>query len=83
MSVHAAGTSLRTLVLGLVEEVLRAGPVTAEDSFYDFGGSSLQAMRVCVRVQKETGVEISPEALLDSDSLGAFADAVVARAADG
>ncbi|OKI08070.1 hypothetical protein A6A06_35030 [Streptomyces sp. CB02923] len=70
-------------MLALVEEVLRAGPVTAEDSFYDFGGSSLQAMRVCVRVQKETGIEIIPEALLDSDSLGAFADAVVARAADG
>ncbi|MER7044866.1 acyl carrier protein [Streptomyces jumonjinensis] len=70
-------------VIRVVEDVLRAGPVAAVDSFHAFGGSSLQAMRVCVRVEKETGVKVAPEFLLDSDSIGAFADTVVALVAAG
>ncbi|MGW0330800.1 acyl carrier protein [Streptomyces sp. NPDC003011] len=66
-------------VVSVVEEALRAGPVTPADSFYDFGGSSLTAMRICIRIHKETGVDIAPEALLDSDTIGQFADEVAAR----
>lgn len=72
----SAESAVRRTVLRVVEEVLREGPVAAADSFYDFGGSSLQAMRVCVRLQKELGTEIEPTVLLDSDTIGDFADAV-------
>ncbi|MFM9595019.1 acyl carrier protein [Streptomyces scabiei] len=65
-------------VLQIVEEVLRAGPAAEDDSFYDFGGSSLQAMRICVRIERILGVSIKPEVLLDGDDLGHFARAVAA-----
>ncbi|GGZ60938.1 hypothetical protein GCM10010387_63270 [Streptomyces inusitatus] len=68
-------------VIRAVEDVLRAGPLTAGDSFHAFGGSSLQAMRVCLRLEQATGVATPPELLLDSETVGEFAEAVVARAA--
>ncbi|MER5772336.1 acyl carrier protein [Streptomyces sp. NPDC001985] len=68
-------------VIGIVGTVLRAGPVSAGQSFHAFGGTSLQAMRVCLRIERETGVAIAPESLLDSDSLGEFAEIVLAAVA--
>ncbi|MPY55822.1 acyl carrier protein [Streptomyces spongiae] len=64
------------VVLHIVEEVLRVGTVAPDASFYDFGGTSLQAMRICVRIEKRLAVVIKPEALLDSDCLGDFACSV-------
>ncbi|MFE7439460.1 acyl carrier protein [Streptomyces chartreusis] len=64
------------IVLHIVEEVLQVGTVAADDSFYDFGGTSLQAMRICVRIEKKLAVVIEPSALLDSDCLGDFARSV-------
>ncbi|WSQ13217.1 acyl carrier protein [Streptomyces sp. NBC_01231] len=77
--VHDTEKAIKPWVVSVVEEALRAGPVTPTDSFHDFGGSSLTAMRICIRIHKETGVEITPEALLDSDTIGQFADEVAAR----
>ncbi|WSQ10869.1 acyl carrier protein [Streptomyces sp. NBC_01231] len=79
MSTDLPGTTVKSWVVGVVEDALRAGPVTPEDSFYDFGGSSLLAMRICIRIQQQTGVEIASEVLLDSDTIGQFADEVAAR----
>ncbi|MEO3977887.1 acyl carrier protein [Streptomyces sp. CAU 1734] len=70
-------------VIGIVESVLRSGPLTAGDSFHAHGGSSLQAMRICLRVEQATGVVTPPELLLDSDTVGEFAEAVLARVAAG
>ncbi|MFJ5266208.1 acyl carrier protein [Streptomyces sp. NPDC088387] len=68
--------SVEPLVLDVVKDVLGINHVEAGDSFYDFGGSSLQAMRVCVRLERDLGFAVDPELLLDSDSLGDFAQAV-------
>ncbi|WP_433342098.1 acyl carrier protein [Micromonospora sp. CA-111912] len=56
-------------VLRIVADVLKVPHVAATDSFYDFGGTSLQAMRICARIGKELGLRISPEVLFDSDTL--------------
>ncbi|MGC4806821.1 acyl carrier protein [Micromonospora sp. DT233] len=56
-------------VLRIVADVLKVPHVAATDSFYDFGGTSLQAMRICARIGKELGVRVSPEVLFDSDTL--------------
>ncbi|WP_320064299.1 acyl carrier protein [Micromonospora sp. RTGN7] len=56
-------------VLRIVADVLKVPHVALTDSFYDFGGTSLQAMRICARLGKELGVRISPEVLFDSDTL--------------
>lgn len=64
------------VVLSVVAEVTGAGPHRLTDSFYDFGGTSLDAIRICLRVGRELGVDIPPETLLDSEDLAAFASAV-------
>jgi acyl carrier protein len=73
----SADSAVRTTVLRVAGEVLRTGPLAPLDSFYDIGGSSLQAIRICIRLEKELGWEIDPTLLLDSDTLGLFADMVV------
>jgi len=66
-------------VLRTVAEVLQVPRVTATDSFYDFGGTSLQAMRICARLKKGAGIAIRPEVLFESDTLAG----VVAAAGRG
>jgi acyl carrier protein len=56
-------------VLRIVAEVLHLPRVTGADSFYDFGGTSLQAMRICARLRKDLGVHINPEAFFSSDTM--------------
>ncbi|MFJ4617371.1 acyl carrier protein [Streptomyces sp. NPDC088812] len=60
------------VVLSIVGEVIRSGPQRPTDSFYDMGGTSLDAMRICLRVSREFALDIGPEALLDSDDLAGF-----------
>ncbi|MDN3294944.1 acyl carrier protein [Streptomyces ficellus] len=69
------------VVLSVVAEVTGAGPHRLTDSFYDVGGTSLDAIRICLRVGRELGVDIAPETLLDSEDLAGFA-AVVSAARD-
>lgn len=52
-------------LLRIVAGVLKVPHVTMADSFYDFGGTSLQAMRIGT----ELGVRIAPERLFESDTL--------------
>lgn len=66
------------VVLSVVAEVTGAGPHRLTDSFYDFGGTSLDAIRICLRVGRELDVEVPPETLLDSEDLAGFASAVAA-----
>ncbi|MEV3987822.1 acyl carrier protein [Streptomyces sp. NPDC049837] len=66
------------VVLSVVAEVTGAGPHRLTDNFYDFGGTSLDAIRICLRVGRELGLDITPETLLDSDDLAGFASAVAA-----
>jgi acyl carrier protein len=65
-------------VLRIVADVLGVPQVSPTDSIYDFGGTSLQAMRICARLSKELGLRVSPELLFDSDTL---ADVIAATKA--
>ncbi|MER7110054.1 phosphopantetheine-binding protein [Streptomyces sp. NPDC000229] len=64
------------VVLSVVAEVTGAGPHRLTDNFYDFGGTSLDAIRICLRVGRELDVDVPPETLLDSEDLADFASAV-------
>ncbi|MEU6483625.1 acyl carrier protein [Streptomyces sp. NPDC046887] len=72
------GGDVPEIVLSAVAEVTGNGPHLLSESFYDFGGTSLDAIRVCLRVSREVGVEIAPETLLDSEDLAEFAALVTA-----
>ncbi|WP_320772917.1 amino acid adenylation domain-containing protein [Streptomyces sp. CRN 30] len=58
--------------LRIVAEVLGVPGADGADNFYDFGGSSLQAMRICARLAKDLGVRAAPEALFEADTLSDF-----------
>ncbi|WP_046728758.1 phosphopantetheine-binding protein [Streptomyces humi] len=63
-------------------DVLEVDSVAGDLSFYDFGGTSLQAMRICARIERLTGREVAPELLFDADTFEDFV-ADVLRADDG
>ncbi|MFF5727188.1 phosphopantetheine-binding protein [[Kitasatospora] papulosa] len=66
-----AGTAL-AVVLTAVDEVVGSGPYRPADNFYDIGGSSLDAMRISLRVGRALAVEVPAEELLRSDDLAGF-----------
>ena len=63
---------LETAVAGIVAEVLGVDRVGRMDSFYDFGGTSLQAIRICARVEAKLGIKAVPLWLFDNDVLEDF-----------
>ncbi|MFD6231618.1 acyl carrier protein [Streptomyces sp. NPDC060232] len=58
-----------TTVASVVAGVLGVDRVGMDDSFYDFGGTSLQAISLCVRLEKATGRAIEPVDVLEYDVL--------------
>ncbi|MGW5652951.1 acyl carrier protein [Streptomyces humi] len=63
-------------------DILEVDSVAGDVSFYDFGGTSLQAMRICARIERLTGHEVAPELLFDADTFEDFVTGVL-RAVDG
>lgn len=78
MPQQAASAPAAAAVLAIVAEVLNVAQVAPDDDFYDFGGSSLQAMRICARLEKDLRIKAAPEALFEAESLGDFATGLVA-----
>ncbi|MFV0126714.1 acyl carrier protein [Streptomyces sp. HMX112] len=74
--------SVEGAVLSAVAEVTGSGPHQPSDSFYDFGGTSLDAIRICLRVGREVGVDIAPETLLDSEDFAEFIAVVTGAVAE-
>ncbi|MFH8893858.1 acyl carrier protein [Streptomyces sp. NPDC017949] len=60
---------LAATVAAVVAEVLGVDRVGLDDSFYDFGGTSLQAISLCVRLEKATGLAVEPVDVLEHDVL--------------
>ncbi|MFB7495962.1 phosphopantetheine-binding protein [Streptomyces sp. NPDC056161] len=59
-------------IAGIWAEILEVDDVLPDSSFYDFGGTSLQAMRICARIERITGYEVSPESVFDTDTFRDF-----------
>lgn len=60
---------LAATVVDVVAEVFGVDRVGLDDSFYDFGGTSLQAISMCVRLEKITGRAVAPADILEHDVL--------------
>ncbi|MFI2369916.1 phosphopantetheine-binding protein [Streptomyces sp. NPDC018833] len=61
-------------VAQIMANVLGVDRVGLDDSFYDFGGTSLQAIRVCVRIEQATGHALSPVSFFEHDVLADLVD---------
>jgi acyl carrier protein len=70
--------SLEEAIAAIQAEILDVDRVGRSDSFYDLGGTSLQAMRICARVERDLGVRALPVWLFDADVLSDFAERVAA-----
>jgi acyl carrier protein len=60
-------------VARIIAEVLDVDRAGRMDSFYDFGGTSLEAIRICARVESELGFQAQPTWLFTSDVVADFA----------
>ena len=71
---------LETAVSRIGADVLGVDRLSRSDSFYDFGTTSLQAIRICTRIERETGYRALPVWLFVADIL---ADFVIQLQAEG
>jgi acyl carrier protein len=69
---EACETELEQSVAEIVAEVLDVDRVSRADSFYDFAGTSLQAIRICARIESTLGFKAQPLWLLSNDLLQDF-----------
>jgi acyl carrier protein len=64
--------ALEVAVAKILAEVLGIDRVGRKDDFYDFDGTSIQAIRVCARIERELGCQALPRWLFSSSSLADF-----------
>lgn len=63
-------------IAAVMAEVLSVDRVGRRDSFYDLGGTSLAAIRICARIERRLGLRVDPLWLLDHDELADFAEQI-------
>jgi acyl carrier protein len=66
-------------VARVIAEVLHVDRVGRTDSFYDFGGTSLMAIKICARLEHELGCKAEPSWLFTSDIVADFIDKLQAE----
>ena len=69
---EACADGLEQSVAEIMADVLDVDRVSRTDSFYDFAGTSLQAMRICARIESTLGLKALPLWLLSNDLLHDF-----------
>jgi acyl carrier protein len=63
------GDSLEAAVARIQAEVLGVDRMGRTDSFFDFGGTSMDAIKICARIEAEAGYRTPPNWLLENDVL--------------
>ncbi|MFC7309451.1 phosphopantetheine-binding protein [Streptomyces monticola] len=64
-------------VAHIITEVLGTDGAPLTENFYDLGGSSLQAIRICTRISRELALKAAPEDLFEHDTIGDFCTALI------
>ncbi|MFG3052676.1 amino acid adenylation domain-containing protein [Kitasatospora sp. NPDC048239] len=67
------------LVADAVREVLDLAEVGREDNFFRIGGNSLAAVRVAMRLSRETGTRVPPHVVFRAKTVSAIAERLAAR----
>ena len=70
----APADDLERQVAEILAGVLEVDRVGRHDTLYDLGGASIDAIRVCARIERDLGRFAEPVWLLDQDELHAFVD---------
>ncbi|MFE7331420.1 phosphopantetheine-binding protein [Streptomyces sp. NPDC057565] len=77
---EAPRDELEKQVAAIVAEVLDVDRVGRDDSFYDFGGTSLQAIRICTRIERGLGMKALPLWFFSNDVLHEFVEELRTKA---
>jgi acyl carrier protein len=67
---------LEEQVAAVIAEVLNVDRVGRRDNFYDLGGASLAAIRICARIERSLGLRVDPVSLLEHDELADFVEQI-------
>jgi acyl carrier protein len=65
-------TVLESAIAEILATVLGVDKLGRTDSFFDFGGTSIDAVRICARIEKQTGYRVLPAWLFHHDVLQDF-----------
>lgn len=71
-AVPAIGGAEEVLVTAW-QEVLGVRPIGREDNFFELGGTSMLAVHLTVRIERESGVRIPADRILAADTLAELA----------
>jgi amino acid adenylation domain-containing protein len=66
-------------LVGIWERVLNVTPIGVFDHFFDIGGHSLLAARLCDEIERETGLEAPLSALFEDDTVAGLARVLLER----
>ncbi|MFJ9607447.1 amino acid adenylation domain-containing protein [Kitasatospora sp. NPDC101176] len=72
-------TGAERLVADAMREVLDLAEVGREDNFFRIGGNSLAAVRVAMRLSRETGTRVPPQLVFRARTVSAIAERLAAR----
>ncbi|MGW3071897.1 amino acid adenylation domain-containing protein [Kitasatospora sp. NPDC001132] len=72
-------TEAERLVADAMREVLDLAEVGREDNFFRIGGNSLAAVRVAMRLSRETGSRVPPQLVFRARTVSAIAERLAAR----
>lgn len=74
---------LETSVAGVEAQVLGIDRFGRSDSFFDFDGTSMDAIQICARIEAETGFQVPPHWLFENDVLSDLVRRIQAEAEPG
>jgi len=69
---EAPTSQLEQAVANILADVLSVDRIGRSDSFYDFNGTSLQAIQICARIERQLGIRAQPSWLFTNDLLESF-----------
>ncbi|MER6218350.1 MULTISPECIES: phosphopantetheine-binding protein [unclassified Streptomyces] len=75
-----AGDESEAALIRIWEEALQVRPLGREDNFFEMGGTSMLAVRICGEVERLTGFRPGAGQVFDTDTLAEFAQLVSAAA---
>lgn len=75
---------LETSVAQVAAQVLQVDRIGRSDSLFDFDATSMDALKICARIEAEAGYRVPPHWLFESDVLADLVSRIEAEApADG
>lgn len=74
---------LETSVARIGAQVLQVDRMSRSDSFFDFDATSMDALKICARIEAEAGYQVPPFWVFETDVLSDLVSRIEAEAQRG